>query len=86
MTRFLAERLGEAEERVKGTPEGDPIWRDLDARHAILAEYDKRDEDVALMMGDECLRQREWAGLRLAVRHLVAIYHDHPGYDPEWTP
>ena len=67
------------------TPMRSHEMRDLIARCeaslAILDEYEARDSDVDLMLGPDVLRQREWCGLRLAVRLLAAGYKHCPGYD-----
>lgn len=57
-----------------------------EAEVAILDEYEARHNDVILMLGPDCERQREWAGLRLAVRLLGSGYQHRPGYREEWKP
>jgi len=87
LAAFLEDRLGEDEVRARGLVRGTHrAWRELDAKRAILGEYVNRDEDVALMMGPDSPRQREWAGLHLAARLIAAVYSDHPAYRKEWTP
>jgi hypothetical protein len=54
------------------------------ADRAVLAEFVARDNDVDLMLGPDCLRQREWSGLRLAIRLKAEQYKDRPGFNPEW--
>lgn len=54
------------------------------ADRAILAEFVARDKDVDLMLGPDCLRQREWSGLRLALRLKAEQYKDRPGFNPDW--
>lgn len=54
------------------------------ADRAILAEYVARDKDVDLMLGPDCERQREWSGLRLALRLKAEQYKSRPGFNPEW--
>lgn len=54
------------------------------ADRQILAEYVARDKDVDLMLGPDCLRQREWSGLRLALRIKAAQYRSRPGFNPDW--
>lgn len=62
----------------------------LDADHefklAILDAYESRHEDATLMLGPDCRRQREWAGLRLAVSILASTYQGRPGYRKKWEP
>lgn len=64
--------------------------RDLIARCeaelAILDEHEARDKDADLMLGPNTLRQREWSGLRLAIRLLGSGYQFRPGYREEWKP
>ena len=57
-----------------------------EAELAILGEYEARDRDAALMLGPGVLRQRDWAGLRLAVRLLASGYRHQPGYAEAWPP
>lgn len=54
------------------------------ADRKILAEFVARDKDVDLMLGPDCLRQREWSGLRLALRIKAAQYRSRPGFNPDW--
>ena len=61
------------------------VLAECEAKRRIVDEYVARDEDVDLMLGPNVLRQREWSGLRLAVRVLAAVYADHPDYQQEWA-
>lgn len=54
-----------------------------EAELAILDEYEAQDRDVTLMLGPDCQRLREWAGLQLTVRLLAKGYRHHPGYQEE---
>jgi hypothetical protein len=54
------------------------------ADRKILAEYVARDNDADLMLGPDCQRQREWAGLRLAIRLKAEQYADRPGFQEAW--
>ena len=56
------------------------------AELAILDGYEARNEDADLMLGPAVLHQREWSGLRLAVRLLATGYRHRPGYQEEWAP
>lgn len=56
----------------------------LEGIHAILDEFEARDQDATLMLGPGCKRQWEWAGLRLAVRLFAAEHSTHPDYRQEW--
>lgn len=61
------------------------VLRQVAALRAVVDEYVARDEDVDLMLGHgDPLRQREWSGLRVAVRYIAAIWADHPDYDSAW--
>lgn len=65
--------------------EPEAILLGIAAKQKILAEFTARDEDPDLMLGPDTLRQREWSGLRLAVRILAAADADHPDFKPEWS-
>ena len=54
------------------------------ADRQILAEFVARDKDMDLMLGPDCLRQREWSGLRLALLLKAGQYKDRPGFNPDW--
>jgi len=56
------------------------------ADRKILAEYVARDNDVDLMLGPDCQRQREWSGLHLAIRLKAEQYADRPGFQERWRP
>jgi len=62
------------------------ILAECEAKRRIVQEYSERDADVDLMLGPNTLRQREWSGLRLALRYLALPYADHPDYREEWKP
>ena len=99
---FLRARLDEDEQLAGGVLEGNAasrsgglvstLWDEEDARarrdlreveagRAILDAYTRTDGDSP--------RDRDrgrWDGLHAAVRHVAAVYGDHPGYRPEWKP
>lgn len=83
-------RLGESlsQECSCGIPAR--VLAECDARRRIVEEFTARDGDVELMLGNRGptfdRRQREWSGLRLALRILAAMYADHPDYDEGWRP
>jgi hypothetical protein len=56
-----------------------------EAELAVLDEHAARDADVGLMLGPDRLRQREWAGLRLAVRLLAGGYRHRDGWAAHWA-
>ncbi len=60
------------------------VLAECKAKRQIVEEYAARNDDVDLMMGPDSLRQREWSGLRLAVRTLAAIHADHPEFEEAW--
>lgn len=62
------------------------VLADIAAKRAIIDEYVARDKDADLMLGPDCLRQREWSGLRLAVQLMATGYAARPGYRDEWKP
>jgi hypothetical protein len=58
---------------------------DCDAKLRLLDEYEARENDVVLMLGPECERQRQWSGLRLAVRLLASGYRHRDGWQEGWS-
>lgn len=71
---------------MHGPFDADFVLADIAAKRAIIDEYVARDNDVDLMLGPDTERQRQWTGLRLAVRILATAYADRPGYRDEWNP
>ena len=92
LTDFLLARIAEDESAatewgVKGErARAARLCAETQAKRRLLNEYRARDEDVALMLGPDSRRQRQWAGLHLATKVLAAIYSDHPDYRDEWRP
>lgn len=64
--------------------EPEAILLDIAAQRRIVEEFVARNTDVDLMLGPETQRQREWAGLYLAVRLLAQIDDWDEGYDEKW--
>ena len=77
--------FAEFQERYYRRLEPDPqVLARIAADRQILAEFVARDKDVDLMLGPDCLRQREWSGLRLALLLKAGQYKDRPGFNPDW--
>ena len=55
-----------------------------EAELAIIDEFTSRHQDAYLMLGPSIARQREWEGLRLAVRLLASGYRHREGYAQHW--
>lgn len=81
---YIADRKADARHIAHHSPAA--VLADIAAKRAIIAECVARDTDVDLMLGPDCLRQREWSGLRLAVQLMATAYTDRPGYRDEWKP
>jgi hypothetical protein len=98
LTQIWDERETRERERLENGPEWleeaaafgaeqpDLMLARIAADRQILAEYTSRGQDANLMLGPDCRRQREWSGLRLAVRILASTYADRPGYQEAWRP
>lgn len=64
--------------------EPEAVLLDIAAQRRIVDEYVARNDDTDLMLGPMTRRQREWAGLQLAVRILAQADDWAEGYDEEW--
>lgn len=64
--------------------EPEAVLLDIAAQRRIVEEYAARNTDVDLMLGPTTQRQREWAGLQLAVRILAQADDWVEGYDERW--
>lgn len=64
--------------------EPEAVLLDIAAQRRIVKEYTARNTDVDLMLGRETQRQREWAGLYLAVRILAQVDESAEGYNEKW--
>lgn len=53
---------------------------DREFKRTLLDEYEARDRDAGLMTGPASVRQREWLGLRVAMRAMLELYREVPGY------
>lgn len=70
--------------REEGPFEPLAVLAGVEARRRIMSEYEARDQDVDLMLGPDCERQREWVGLRLAVQLLATEWSSHQDYQQVW--
>jgi Family of unknown function (DUF6221) len=88
LVAFLRARLDEDRAKITrpATMSGSRAVRDVEAKRAILAAYEMNDNDAELHLGPHPRKHGEWDGLRFAVRHLAAVWRDHPDYDPGWKP
>lgn len=64
--------------------EPEAVLLDIAAQRRIVEEFVARNTDVDLMLGPETQRQREWAGLYLAVRLLAQADDWDEDYDEAW--
>ena len=93
LAAFCAARLDEDEGRAKGWAEpGGAHWpwletrvlREVAAGRAILAEYGRIAESARRY--PNAANAAALIAMQTAVRHLVAVYSDHPDYRQEWKP
>jgi hypothetical protein len=61
------------------------VLREVEAKRAILANYDAAFERRRQHPGDVASAADLLAMVRI-VKLLVAVYSDHPDYDPGWRP
>ena len=74
-------------ERHFGRHDPARVLREMEAKRAVLAEYEPVAENDGYNGSGEPEYAFGWAeGLGAAVRALAAVYRDHPGYDPGWAP
>jgi hypothetical protein len=85
LTAFLAARLDEDEEKAKIVAESvghkSRIPREVEAKCAIVSRCADaiRDQGIWGEDGQAALAED-------VLRHLAAVYSDHPDYRPEWKP
>ena len=96
LTAFITARLDEDEAAAQACADYDTlscadlpgvhmttarVLREVEAKRAVLNAYVCTDGDSP--------RDRDrgrWDGLHATVRHLAAVYSDHPDYRQEWKP
>lgn len=62
------------------------VLADVAAKRAIVDAFVEYRDELAGAPGAEMRDVGRMEGLEEAVRHLAAVYADHPDYDQEWTP
>jgi hypothetical protein len=83
LTAFLRARLDEDEGYLNSNRHH--LWtdrplREVEAKRAILTEY-AHVRKLQELTGADQDGYRDWV-----LRHLAAVYSDHPDYDPGWKP
>ena len=95
LTAFLTARLDEDEASARDvryiwptsfeiTLNPARVLREVEAGRAILAEYGRIAESARRY--PNAANAAALIAMQTAVRHLVAVYSDHPDYRPEWKP